>query len=132
VIQRVTDNPATDTMPAFSPQGDQIVFTSTRDGDYELYAVQITADGMPGPVRRLTQSPGNDVHPCFSLDGQWLVFASARGGLNDEQPLFGAMHPFPAQPYGEIYAFRLTDGQVVRLTHNKWTDGLPTWSQAEE
>jgi Tol biopolymer transport system component len=131
-VRRITDHPAIDTMPTFAPQGDQIVFSSTRDGDYELYAVPLTADGRPGPVRRLTQSPGHDVHPCFSPDGQWLVFVSARGGLNDEHPLFGTMHPFPAQPYGELYALRLADGHVVRLTHDKWNDGLPTWSQVQD
>lgn len=31
------------------------------------------------------------------------------------------------QMYGELYAYRLADGLLVRLTHDKWEDGLPTW-----
>ena len=31
------------------------------------------------------------------------------------------------QPYGEIFALRLADGFTVRLTHNKWEDGTPSW-----
>lgn len=122
--QRLTDNAATDTMPAFSPDGKQIAFSSNRDGDFEIYTMDIGTDGKPGKLRRITSSPGFDMHPFYSPDGKWLVFTSQRGGLNDEEPLLTIFNP---QPYGEIHAVRLSDGVVVRLTHNKWEDGTPTW-----
>ena len=122
--RRLTDNEATDTMPAFSPDGKQIAFTSNRGGDYEIYTLDIGADGKPGKLHRITHSPGFDTHRGYSPDGKWLVFASQRGGLNDEEPLITIFNP---QPYGEIYAVRLEDGLTVRLTHNKWEDGTPTW-----
>ena len=50
---------------------------------------------------------------------------SERGGVNDEEPL--NIYAIP-QPAGELWAVRLADGFVVRLTHNKWEDGVPTWS----
>jgi Tol biopolymer transport system component len=120
-VRRLTENAATDTMPSFSPDGKQIAFVSTRDGNHEIYIMDIE---KPGEPRRLTQSPGFDTHPVFSPDGKWLVFTSQRGGLNDEEPL---LHVFNPQPYGEVYAMRLADGLVVRLTHNKWEDGTPAW-----
>ena len=123
-VRRLTDNPATDTMPSFSPDGKQIAFVSTRDGDYEIYTLDIGPAGRPGTLRRVTKNPGRDTHPVYSPDGKWLVFSSERGGLNDEEPLLTIFNP---QPYGELYALRLEDGFVVRLTHNKWEDGTPTW-----
>lgn len=125
-VRRLTSNTATDTMPAFSPDGKQIAFTSNRDGDYEVYTLDIGAEGKPGELRRITRSPGFDTHPAYSPDGKWLVFSSQRGGLNDEEPLITVFNP---QPYGDIYAVRLADGEVVRLTRNKWEDGTPTWGE---
>ena len=125
-VQRLTYNDATDTMPSFSPDGKQVAFTSTRDGDHEIYTLDIGPDGNPGELRRITGSAGFDTHPVYSPDGKWLVFTSQRGGLNDEEPLLPVFNP---QPYGEVYAVRLGDGRVVRLTHNKWEDGTPTWAE---
>lgn len=122
--RRLTDNAATDTMPSFSPDGRQVAFSSNRDGDFEIYNLDISTDGKPGKLRRITNRPGFDMHPFYSPDGKWLVFTSQRGGLNDEEPLLTIFNP---QPYGEIHAVRLSDGMVVRLTHNKWEDGTPTW-----
>jgi len=123
-VRRLTDNAATDTMPSFSPDGKEIAFVSNRGGDYEIYTLKIDADSNPGELRRITDSPGFDTHPVYSPDGKWLVFSSSRGGLNDEEPLLTIFNP---QPYGELYALRLADGMTVRLTHNKWEDGTPTW-----
>lgn len=123
-VRRLTNNEATDTMPAFSPDGKQIAFVSNRDGDHEIYTLNIEKDGKPGELRRITNSPGFDTHPAYSPDGKWLVFTSQRGRLNDEEPLLTVFNP---QPYGEVYAVRLADKMVVRLTHNKWEDGTPTW-----
>ena len=124
-VRRLTHDGVTATMPAFSPRGDRIAFTSTRDGDYEIYSLQLSEQGKRNLLHRVTDSPGRDVHPAFSPDGEWLVFASERGGLNDEEPLIPVFNP---QPYGDLYAVRLQDGLVVRLTHNKWEDGTPTWA----
>ena len=45
--------------PAFSPGGGKIVFSSDRDGDYDLYIMDV--DGTD--VRRLTNQPGDDTFP---------------------------------------------------------------------
>ena len=127
-VKRLTHDPAADTMPSFSPRGDQIAFASNRDGNYEIYLLDLDADGNPGRLRRMTNFPGHDTHPRFSPDGAWIAFVSERGGLDDETPLIPV---FNAQPYGEIFALRIADGLVVRLTQNKWEDGLPDWGTFE-
>lgn len=75
-------------------------------------------------MRRLTNNTGQKGHLGFSWDGEWLVFASEEGGISDETPLAPA-----AQPYGELYAYRIGGGAMVRLTHNKWEEGIPSWQR---
>jgi Tol biopolymer transport system component len=127
-VRRLTEHQATDTMPAFSSRGDRVAFTSQRDGgDYEIYLLQLNADGSPAQLERVTNSPGRDMHPRFSPDDKWLLFTSQRGGLNDELPLLRVI--FLPQPYGELHAIRLEDKTVFRLTHDKWEDGPSAWKR---
>jgi Tol biopolymer transport system component len=55
----VTTDPAYDTDPAFSPGGSKIVFSSNRDGDYDIYIMD--ADGTN--VQQLTNNPARDILP---------------------------------------------------------------------
>ena len=135
-IRNLTDNPANDTFPAFSPLSNEIVFSSNRDGKldektgnhtFELYTLQIKPDGAPGALRRLTRTQGQNAHPQYSPDGEWVIFTSEQGGINDEEPLLQSVM-FCPQIYGELYALRLKDGKLIRLTHNKWEDGFANWA----
>jgi TolB protein len=68
--RRLTETPGYDAEATFSPDGSRIVFTSTRDGDVELYTMD--ADG--GDVRRLTHEEGYDGGAFFSPDGTRIVY----------------------------------------------------------
>jgi hypothetical protein len=132
-VRRLTDGPAKKNFPALSPRGDEIVFASDEDGtlygperSFEIYTLRIEPDGSAGSVRRITNHPGQSAHPRYSPDGEWIVYTSGKGGINDEEPLVQAVI-FAAQMYGEIYAYRLRDGLSVRLTHDKWENGVPFW-----
>ena len=77
----------------------------------------------------LTRVTNNDIqegHPGFSPDGAWVVFTSEAGGINDEEPLVQSV-VFGAQSYGEIYACHVAERRMIRLTHNKWEEGIPSW-----
>ena len=106
--------------PQWSPKGDVIMFTSDRDGDFELYTIRPDGTGL----RRLTKSPGNDAHSIWSNDGEWIVFSSARMGFKDEMALYDGV----PQPYGEIFAMRADGSDVRQLTDNKWEDASPGWT----
>jgi len=73
-VTRLTTNDGYDAEGAISPDGRRIVFTSLRDGDLDLYAMD--ADG--GNVRRLTDGVGYDGGPFFSWDGRFIVYRAAR------------------------------------------------------
>jgi Tol biopolymer transport system component len=55
---------------ALSPDGLQIVFTSLRENDLDLYLMN--SDGSN--VRRLTDEYGYDGGPFFSWDGKYIVY----------------------------------------------------------
>jgi Tol biopolymer transport system component len=134
-VRQLTDDPARDNFPAFSPDGQSIVFTSDRDNIVDRfgnkisknYVLNLQPDGSPGTLRRINNFPGQDGHPEFSPDGQWIVFSSERAGISDEEPLVQEVI-FAPQMYGQLFAYRLSDGLSVRLSHNKWEEGgLAIW-----
>ncbi|MFQ5732543.1 MAG: TolB family protein, partial [Planctomycetaceae bacterium] len=92
--------------PAWSRDGKRIAYTSTRDGNQELYVVGIDGKGR----KRLTSNPAIDAHPTWSPDGKTIVFATNRWGDI------------------ELGAVNLSTGVVTRLTHSKGLDDYPAWS----
>jgi len=63
-----------------SPRGDKVVFTSTRDGDPELYLMN--TDGSD--QTRLTFEKGYDGGAFFSQDGSKIVFRASRPKTEEE------------------------------------------------
>ena len=72
-------NPAAPTQGANPGTNGMVVYSSDRDGNFEIYA--INPDGS-GDVR-LTNDPGNDANPDWSPDGRKIAFTSDRGGNLD-------------------------------------------------
>ena len=77
--QRLTDRPAGDWEPAWSPDGTRIVFDSDHHAigkdRNQLYVVD--ADGSN--LTRLTYTEGNEEHPSWSPDGSRIAFHSNCG-----------------------------------------------------
>lgn len=69
-------NHESDRMPVFSPNGSQIAFMSTRNGDWDIYTVS-TSGSAP---RQVTTGSGNDGLPAWSPDGSRLAYVSDTGG----------------------------------------------------
>lgn len=76
---RLTDHPARDMMPTWSPDGQQLLFTSDRDGNAELYVMR--RDGSQ--LRRLTTNPLADLYPTWSPDGRTIAWVRANGEHGD-------------------------------------------------
>ena len=106
---RLTDDPAEDFDPAWSPDGKRIAFRSHRDGNEEVFVMN--ADGSD--QRNLTASPTSDYSPEWSPDGSRIVFATDRdtdSGGND------------------IYTVNVDGTDPRRLTVAGGIDEYPSWS----
>lgn len=74
IVKQLTDNTTYDAEATVSPDGNKIVFTSTRDGDLDLYVMDIDGNNL----KRVTFGLGYDGGAFFSPDSKQLVFRSSR------------------------------------------------------
>src|SRR5436190_8554224 len=70
--RRLTNNAARDYAAAWSPDGTKIAFTTDRDGNLEIYAMNADGSGQT----RLTTDPAKDYKPAWSPDGTKIAFSS--------------------------------------------------------
>lgn len=69
-VTQLTSGPASDVMPAISPDGSRVAFASNRNGFWNIYLVNITG----GQPVQLTTTSANELHPTWSPDGKFLAF----------------------------------------------------------
>ena len=105
---RLTNNPASDFGPAWSPDGTKIAFVSSREGFGNDEIFQMDADGS-NPIR-LTNDSAGDYDPAWSPDGTKIAFTSTRDGNS------------------EIYVMNANGSNPIRLTNDSATDYGPAWS----
>ena len=88
------------------PSTAHIAFVSDRDGNGEIYAMNIDGTGQTN----LTSNPAWDRDPSWSPDGTKIAFASDRDGNED------------------IYVMNADGTSQTRLTNNPASDGDHAWS----
>ncbi|MFQ5865579.1 MAG: DPP IV N-terminal domain-containing protein [bacterium] len=71
---RLTNNPAYDGYPRWSPDGKKIAFVSDRDGNPEIYIMNSNGSNQT----RLTNHPAEDMSPTWSPDGSMIAFNTRR------------------------------------------------------
>ena len=72
-VARLTNHSQIDANPAWSPNGLKIAFTSTRNGNIEIYSMNANGTG----VTRLTNHSEEDAFPTWSPDGSKIAFIRA-------------------------------------------------------
>lgn len=109
----LTNNPAIDMTPEWSPDGTKIAFASDRDGFPVLLDIFVMdADGT-NPIN-LTNSVNTDLAPSWSPDGTKIAFHTFRdAGIGLQS---------------EIYVMNADGSNQVNLTQNAAIDVFPRWS----
>lgn len=79
-VHQLTNSPGYDAEATVSPTGDKIIFTSTRDGDPELYTMNLDGSNQ----KRLTFEKGYDGGAFFSHDGKKICFRASRPKTEQE------------------------------------------------
>lgn len=139
--------------PRWSPDGKELLWVSTRDGNQELYRSSPSGEH----IVRLTNHPGEDNQPWWSPDGKEIVFSSNRdkgarlykmkadgsavkrlcpqiaGHGNESWPVWspkGTRIAFSCLVQGQWDIFLVNpDGtEKFRLTDHPSQDTFPAWS----
>src|SRR5262249_24366442 len=143
----------TNITPAWSPDGTQIIFSSSMQSNPELYVSDING----AHPKRLTHSNGADVSPAWNpKTGQTIAFVSDRGGtpqlylMNSDGtsvtkidlPDKGYVIDPAWSPNGQLLAFSWrrpndnydlyimdpTSQQVLELTRDQGRNDRPSWA----
>ncbi len=145
---RLTNHPAVDSHPSWSPDGRRIAFVSKRDKGYDHIYV-MDSDGRHST--RLTKVGANRF-PAWSPDGKKIVYVRSKGGYqiwvmdadggNKTQITHAGLNVYPAwSPDGariaytsftggwpEIYVMDANGDNQERLTQHTAATGHPSWS----
>ena len=117
--RNLTEHPASDIHPAWSPDGSKIAFVSDREQGHDTDIFVMDADGKN--VQNLTRIPRPDSQPDWSPDGKHIVFRSTR----DSTDFVGWP---PEAIRDEIYVMDADGSNPRRLTDDRVTDADPAWS----
>ncbi|KAJ6848492.1 uncharacterized protein M6B38_274745 [Iris pallida] len=152
-IRRLTKGEWTDTHCQWSPSGDWIVFSSSRDkpeGAPELdnglddgyFAVYLVKWDDPSVVVRVMTS-GYDIaghvnHPHFSPDGASIVVTSDLAAVSVD-PISLPLFTHSVRPYGDIFTVDIDPSDITknkdrdmnyitRSTHSRFENSTDTWA----
>lgn len=75
-ITQLTNTRAIDTTPSYSPDGNNIVFSSDRGGSQQLYIMNSDGSG----IRKITSDKANYSKPMWSPDSKYIAFTKMKAG----------------------------------------------------
>jgi TolB protein len=103
---KLTSNGSINLNPDFSPSGKELIFTSYKKQNPDLYRREL----FTGTEALISSSPGINITGAFSPEGNRVALAMSKDGNS------------------EIYLITKTGKLLSRLTSNPAIDLSPTWS----
>lgn len=113
-LTQLTDDPAEDYEPRWSPGYEFIAFVSDRDGVSGGQIYVMNPDGSD--QRRLTTSEFTDDYPNWSPDGSTLIFQRSSAGLDN------------VERSSDIWTVNVETGEETQLTTEEAWDSTPSYS----
>ena len=105
-LTKLTDHPALDVSPTWSPDGSQIAFSTQRA---DLFSREIfVMDATGANLVNISRFPVSENNPCWSPDGTRIAFDSMRDGNN------------------EVYVMDADGSNQIRLTNRPDINSRPT------
>ena len=107
-VQR-TDNTFSDREPSYSPDGARLTFTSTRDGNDEIYTATVSGTGTFSGQARVTDDGGADALPSWQGDKtppETQIDTGPGGTTNQSTPTF----TFSSSEPGSSFECRIDGG----------------------
>jgi TolB protein len=107
--KQLTNDAAEESVAAYSPDGQSIVFTTTPPDYFPISIYRMDADGKRQTLIT-EQDVSRNTAPTWSSDGRLLLFLSSRDGDV------------------EFYQVDADGSDLIQLTDNTAVDWLPSWS----
>jgi Tol biopolymer transport system component len=120
-LEQLTDAPAYNDQAAFSADGKQVVFVSTRAGGHANLWVLDVATRKARPLT--SGEDGGDFRPSWSPDGKWIAFSSDRG--SDLPPAKGRWERLQI---ADVYLVHPDGSGLRRLSQHGGFCGSPKWT----
>jgi TolB protein len=123
------NDPALDDQPTWSPDGRQIAFISDRDGNREIYLVNVNGSNET----RLTNTLSDELLPSWSPDGNYIIFMSNQDDIDFECDIRSSFastvsYYIDSSCNYEIYIMKADGTHQWRLTNNNTCDIYPAWA----
>jgi TolB protein len=80
-VSQVTDTPAYDSSPSWSPDSQWLAFETYTNDNLEIAVVSV--NDRTQPIIPVTDDPESDYSPVWAPDGRHVAFISTRGGDSD-------------------------------------------------
>ncbi len=119
-----------DAEAVYSPDGSMIAFTSTRDGDLEIYIMKCNS----GEVWRVTNSTGYDGGAFFSPDSKKLVFRAQQFPSDEDIKEYKELltHDLVKPSRMEIYTINIDGTERKQITNNGAANFAPFYHPSGE